>query len=1638
MARQVLVFLVCVWSQLLVAQSTNQWINFDQTYFRIPVAKKGIYRVSYEQLVESGFPVGSVDPTRIQLLHRGSEVAIKIEGSEDGSFDPGDYILFYGRSNDGESDTPLYRNPEYQPHRYYNLFSDTTSFFLTEGTAPGKRMITHPNGGAADDVPFHFAEKLIVFSESYGKGPGVNDEIYSSAFDAGEGWTSQPIRQGQFRDIQVDGITKRVESGPKPRLEIVLTGRNAIAHTVEVRVGAGLRLLTTLNTDAFQPFLYETELDWADITAGGALTVRLAVPNRGYNDQVSVSYIRITFPQESDAFNATQANFVVPAAPSARNLVIHNAPSGYELYDVTDPYNVFAYQAGGSPGLFVTVPASAAERQLIGSSELITPDRVVPTSFQSFEGRQPDYVIITHPLLRRPAKGVADPVGAYANYRASAEGGGFDPLVVNIGELYNQFNYGEQSPLAIFRFLEFLSSEVKPAYLLLIGKGLEYDHRYYRTPNSGTWQYQDLVPTGGMPGSDAAFSMRRDVTSEEAIATGRIPAMSSEEVVNYLDKVIELESQPITDLQRKRILHLSGGIEDWEPEAFKGYLAEFQSVAEGPYFGGVVSAIAKQSRDVQTINIAKQINEGLQLVTFFGHSSTSTLDFDIGYVSDKKMGYNNRGKYPMMLMNGCEVGAFFLQAKLFGEDWILAEKLGASNFLGHNAIAGTNTLYRYAQTFYNVAFADLDLIGRGIGDVKIETAKRFLASQSAGTINRSQVEQMILLGDPAIKLTPALKPDLEVKASHVSFVPFNDESVTALADSFAIKFVVTNYGLATDEPFRVEVVRTMEDNSIVVYDSIYTVPRNTDTLTLVIRRGVEDPAGNNTFHILIDADDFIEELNESNNQAEAVLIIPGNGTKHLYPAPYAIVNSSEVKLSLQATNVFSDKRRFTIQLDTVASFDSEWSQEVTVEGTVLASHTLTVLDSDSVTYYWRSKLESPLEGESGEWTTTSFTVIHGSPEGWAQLDFPQYIGNVAAGLAVDAGSRRINFLESALPVDIVTFGESAGKPADSVSVRLAGQEYNLFGQGFGCRLNTINLIAFDRKSTTPYVGVYLKWYEILFQFGGRRLLCGREPFVINSFTHNETYTGSGNDLIEYIDTVAEGDSVVMFNIGNADIGLWPEAARAKVAELGISSEQLSQIASGEPVVIFARKGANPGSARIYRHEGANPQSEKLVVNGTITGGYSSGALKSVLIGPAQEWNSVHYRLSEVELQDNVRIEVRGVTLDRQEVELVSSATSQQDLSFIDAQQYPILRLVFHTEDDVLLTSAQLEKWLVLYTPVPEGVLLPETGSDVQTQLQEGENFARAFRFVNVSSRDFPDSLSVNMSMYNHQRAETIQSSFRIGGPLSGDTTFFNIARETVGGAGLNDLGVYVNPRVLAEQYYDNNNVLLRRTVDVVPDKSPPVTEVTFDGKLIENGDFVSPAPVIRVTVRDDNSFLPKLDTLGIEMYLVSPCDFKPCETLPIYFSRDDVQFTPASLDSPYVIQFTPVLTNGEYTFSVLASDSRGNRASNPYAVSFRVDQESNVTFALPSPNPFWFETEVEFTIRGHTPPDAVHIQIFDLAGRPVWQANSTSLSIGKNSLRWDGTDSSGGYLNSGMYLYTISLSLEGKTFRQAGKILLQR
>src|SRR5580765_2212713 len=82
----------------VLAQYSNSWVSFSQSYFKIPVARDGVYRLRYSDLQAAGFPLSS-DPRFIQLFHRGKEQAIYVKGQADAVFDASDYIEFYGQKN---------------------------------------------------------------------------------------------------------------------------------------------------------------------------------------------------------------------------------------------------------------------------------------------------------------------------------------------------------------------------------------------------------------------------------------------------------------------------------------------------------------------------------------------------------------------------------------------------------------------------------------------------------------------------------------------------------------------------------------------------------------------------------------------------------------------------------------------------------------------------------------------------------------------------------------------------------------------------------------------------------------------------------------------------------------------------------------------------------------------------------------------------------------------------------------------------------------------------------------------------------------------------------------------------------------------------------------------------------------------------------------------------------------------------------------------------------------------------------------------------------------------------------------------------------------------------------------------------
>jgi hypothetical protein len=381
--------------------------------------------------------------------------------------------------------------------------------------------------------------------------------------------------------------------------------------------------------------------------------------------------------------------------------------------------------------------------------------------FRDYRTLAANYLLVGHRQLEQPSLQHANPLQAYASYRASAAGGSFDTLVLRMEELYDQFAFGERTPWALHSFLKFYWPIHRPRYLLLTGRSIapfaqawvENASVFYRNaPQS--FEFQDLVPAAGFPASDSYFVKGLEPEEPElaAMAVGRIPSKSSQELSNYLDKVIEQESSGVEG--SKRILHLVGGMNPAELARHDSYLAGFAALARSGLPEVEVTTYTKNTTaEVQRIDLSKDLNAGVSLITYFGHGSLASNELDFGYVSDPSFGYANAGKYPLLLINGCEYSNAFGPSYSQGEDWLLTPKKGAIGVLSTSSLGVDLLLKRYTEIWYKQLFAvESAAKPLSLGEVMLRTEREFLLRYGSSPENLTQLSQYLLLGDPAVRI----------------------------------------------------------------------------------------------------------------------------------------------------------------------------------------------------------------------------------------------------------------------------------------------------------------------------------------------------------------------------------------------------------------------------------------------------------------------------------------------------------------------------------------------------------------------------------------------------------------------------------------------------------------------------------------------------------------------------------------------------------------------------------------------------------------------------------------------------------------------------------------------------------------------
>ncbi|MEY3416284.1 MAG: hypothetical protein RL060_395 [Bacteroidota bacterium] len=1613
----------------------NEWIDYSKSYLKIPVASTGIFRLYVDELKNLGVPTTDASLESIKLFHRGKEQALDYYPS---SATLASHFEFYGKPNNGTLDSVLY-GTEKQLNKYYNLFSDTAYYFLTWDGIQGKRMPKDSAALSGNVAQYHLKDTLSVFTTDYAMGALYSSYTHESSYNTGEGWTSTSLKGSNVYKIKTPHFIDR--SVPL-NLAIQLVGRNETANTFTISVGKSLSNLKVLDNISFYSVdSYVGNYQLSDLSYVGD-SIYVVIDNANLNARFSLSYLSLTYPQEIAKANL---KFSTIPANSADHVVVPLIKSLNAIYDITDESNIRRIAFQQSDSIRFMIPNRKKNTKLYFHRDAeIVPKGITKVNFKTLVSTANTFIMLYHPLLTAKTGVYNNVVKSYADYRASSKGGGYDTVLLSIMDVYNQFSYGEKTPLAIRKMCEYVTKDSlkSPHYLFLIGKAYEYGFANIRR---GKLDFQDLVPTYGTPGSDIKFSSNvfKDNKYVPAIPTGRYTAQNALDLANYFDKIKEHEGLAYDQLWRKNMVHLSGGKESSQIAEFRGIVDGLKQIVEGEFKGAQVSTFSKSTSDIQIFNISETVNKGTSVITFFGHSSPTSNDINIGDATDPFLGYNNKGKYPIIILHGCKAGNPFT-ASSFGENWMKASAKGAIAMMGNTDYAYVDLLKTYSETFYKTAFTDSVMFSAGIGDLNKEVTNRLPKNNDPRSV--AQIEQMVLQGDPSLVLFGPKHPDYYTNNDQLFLKSFDGKPVTAVSDSFAIGIAISNFGRVTSTGFMISVERTvdgvkknlpvMKVNGVAFKDTVYYVLYARDLAT----------AGQNSIKVHLNFNEVVVELNKNNNIGVLDFYVPKSGLNCLLPQEFSIVNTPMMSLVSQATDVLSDNRDYVFEIDTAYQFNSSLYQTSIVNAGATAIWKNVNLfsklpaNADSVVFFWRVKFKNLLPGEFTVIAQSSFVYIKNSAAGWSQTKFEQFNkDDLVDGLLKDSVLKKWTLGPKKQKISVST----KGGEGNYKSVLIKINDFPVVKNG-SCEYyggDGMYALAFDKTTLKPYT-----FFEFPLHGTISIMHCSAQP--VNRFVQLSPSYAQWPDYKSYfkqfVDSVKTGDFVLLVSAGNAYFESWSDGNNQpplnkyldkKVAELGCT--KLPLLKDGHPYIFLGQKGGAPLVEIIADSKSTLLPTEQIIKLDTVLQSASpSSALISTMIGPTTQWGNFYRTLRNLESpsQDKWSIDVLGYNLKGEETILLKDTALADgfDLSTVaDAKTFPYLKIKVNVQDFGKLTPPQFKKLQVVFEPVPEGTVVLE-GSKYKNigMKQEGDSVVINYAFSNIFNKDFKNPLLVKYKLLTEAK-EVLSVTDTVYKVLMPDSTLkFKKVFNTTGHVGNNVLEVFVNPLNQPEQLFDNNRWVI--PFGVVGDKQNPLLDVYFDGVRIMNGDVVSPNPDIQIVLKDENKFLIKKDTIGMSIYI------KKCETCDyerILFSNPDllINYPSSSNNNRLSINYYPKnLPDGKYTLRVQGADASNNISGlQPYQIVFEVINKSSVSNFYPYPNPFSSATRFVYTLTGGLIPDEVKIQILTATGKVVREVSQNEigqLRVGthQTDFVWNGTDEFGDKLANGVYLYRVILKVNGQ------------
>ncbi len=1547
--------------------SLFSWINFNETYVKIATNEDGIYRIYPEDLQKAGVDPSFINPRNFNIILKGKTIPLYLFGAEDGKFESSDFIEFFGRKNWGDDYRQISENGK--PYKnYLNRYSDTTVFWLTwdNSIAPNRVDSLSIDFNPTDTLEYY--SEVVHYEEDHWLDYSIPDivERQDPEWKQNETWVWGQQRVGTAnRKFKVSDVFPNKNVKAFYKIQSFASNQFQSAHKFGLSLNSDPTVFDTVTINKYQQAVISGNFNSNLLNEGDNTLKTISFPTNATINSVEYDWYEIEYPRRLKAVGDS-LKFTIPEDVSSaiKYVKITNLSAGdYSIYKFSTNLKRITKFHFANGELFFADTINAGDKYFVIKNDKIQRPKVYYKKIfanLADQSNSADYILITHSKFINKAQEYLSFI--QANYNVKTK-------LVNVQDIYDQFNYGFFAPEPIKYFLQTAQTnwaQPKPKFVFLVGDA-SYDYYGNKTKYFNAPKQPNYVPSFGEPASDNWFTIWDSTQSLiQQIFIGRIPVNSNEEFDRYFSRHKNYLSKPFDEFNKKYLLFSSGEPDNlFELQTLKAANDFVQENLIKPKpIGGIARHLYKLTNPIRNFGpykseeIERYIGEGGVFISYIGHSGVQIWDNGISDVSQLK---NINNDNSLISDWGCSTGKFAEpDIKAFSELFITGPESEAINYNGNSSLGFTSTATLFPKLFYSkILQENITTLAEAHALAKAELINSFGAS----SVNRIFVLCNTLFGDPIVKLKVPQKPNLKIERIKISS---NNTFVDESTDSILIILNYNNLGKVEDENFKISFTDNYKNQTVFSKTFEKNIPFNTDSLIFYLP--INKAAGKHLLSITLDSENQVDELNESDNSDSYELDVFSSTIR-----PMNISNIS--------TSVGSELKFINPILQT-------------------ASNTLNMLISENESFTNSFSFETELD--------TFYTKIHfpanlSGKRIWfkTKLKTSQDFGSVST---VKLTGKQAYGLNDSLDFHSIHF-ENLSYKNGTLKIDSSSVKFKIVSAG----LNDGNAIVIEKNGEDFVKENTLRGHFVV--------LFNAEDFsYVNDYRFD--IFGSTSEVDRYINMLDTLDNSYLLLVGIKDEGSvnLTSQLKSKLKEFG--SRFIDSLKFRYSWAMIGRKGAAIGSVpEMFTKTFGG----KAIVDTTIKFLNRSGKFLTKEFGPAASWKDIS---STIDLPSGSSIKIFPIgirsngTQDTLNQIQLQNRTIQLD---INAKDYPNLKLLGILESNPDKISPELRSIEVNFNSSAELGTNFQAVKLLKDSVTVGEQNSLMFSVFNAGDEK-ADSFDVSLNDldFNNNSRLLFKQRISLGSEEKKSFSIPFSANEVLGKHILK-ISIDEENKIL-EQYEDNN--IYTVLYNVKADSTLPTINLSINGQNIIDGDYVSSTPDIFIELFSPSAGVIN-DTSVVKIFL----NDKPV----YYSNTDEINYQINSVNPKFTLHYFPKLQDGKYTLKIIAKSSSSSTSPEISVLKeFKVSSNLELLNVFNYPNPFSEGTYFTFKLSKIPDELYIKIFTVAGREVKKIRLTPSNLNFDFNRIYWNGRDEDGDELGNGTYLYKVIVKTasETKTFIQ--------